>query len=213
MDQPANSQPPDLPPSPPPLPTPAPPAPASPASQGSGKKSPLPWILGGCGCLTLLLTAITFLVVVTYYFGNVGSAIKKSSTNFNPYKGSLDGLLLTDLSGTLVKFKLAGKVDRTGEWKANGATEAIGFTYNQEGAGVIIPVDGVLVNFPTADQAVTALKSSAAQQKATLSRKEKGQRFATTDGAIVGWTDGSVLCIVSSKFARPAGNFEQAAPF
>ena len=31
--------------------------------------------------------------------------------------------------------------------------------------------------------------------------------------ATVGWTNGSVMCLVKSGFAKPAGNFEEAAPF
>ena len=94
-----------------------------------------------------------------------------------------------------------------------GASEAKGFSYTQEGAGVSVPVDGVLVNFPLSQQAEKRLREVAAEVSATVIDKGKWKKFSTKDGGTIGWTNGSVMCLVKSSFAKPAGNFEEAAPF
>lgn len=135
---------------------------------------------------------------------------KKSSTSFNPYKGQLNELLKSEISSSLVKFKLVGTEDAD---TYPGATEAKAFTYMQEGAGVSIKVDGALANYPTAAQAEVELGVIAKKNKGTLTKKNGGLRFVTPDGNTVAWTNGSLLCIVTSGFARPATNFEESAPF
>lgn len=94
-----------------------------------------------------------------------------------------------------------------------GAIEAKAFTYTQEAAGVSVQVDGVLVNFPSSQQAEKGLREAAGEVSASVVNKGKWQRFSTKDGGTVGWTNGSVMCLVKSQFAKPAGNFEEAAPF
>jgi hypothetical protein len=87
MNDPANPSDPSPPPSDSPPPPPPPPSavsplpPTSPASSpppppkppiytpppgAPGKRSPLPWIVGGCGCLTLILIAIVIVAMATY---------------------------------------------------------------------------------------------------------------------------------------------------
>lgn len=136
---------------------------------------------------------------------------KKSSTSFNPYKGQLNELLKSEMGSGAIKFKLAGTRDVVDEYA--GATEAKAFTYMQEGAGVSIKVDGALANYPTAAQAEVELAVIAKKNKGTLTKKNGVQRFVTPDGNTVAWTNGSLLCIVTSDFARPATNFEESAPF
>ncbi len=87
-----------------------------------------------------------------------------------------------------------------------------GFTYTQQGGGVEIKVDGALGNYPTAAQANTKLAEFAVSNNATLSKKGDGQRFTASDGTI-GWTKGSLLCLVKAGVAKAATNFEDAAPF
>ena len=209
MADPDTPQPPNLPPS-----DPTPPgshvAPANPAAK---KKSATPWLFGGCGCLALLL----IIAVVCFFYGSrflgLNNIIKRSSGNYDPYKGALAALLPADLDSGIIKFHLAAKRNATTEWKADGATEAIGFTYNQTASGLSVKVDGALINFPSSQQAQAALKRYASEQKANTSAKGNGLRFSTKEGEVVGWTNGSLLCMAMSGFAKPAGNFEAAAPF
>ncbi len=137
--------------------------------------------------------------------------IKKSTTDFTPYKGKLNELLKTEISSGLIKFKLVATTDVVGSYA--GATEAKGFTYMQEGGGVSVKVDGALVNYPTASQAETRLAEFAKKSNSTPAKKNGGQRLTAPDGKTVAWTNGSLLCIVTSGFAKPATNFESSAPF
>lgn len=145
--------------------------------------------------------------------GGMKNITSRSFTNFDPYEGGLSELLKPEISGSLIKFKLTGSRDMVAQF--SGAREAKGFTYNQEATGVaaIVPVDGALVNYPSAALAQAELSKIAAGLKAPLEKKNKGQRFTANNGATVGWTNGSLLCIVKSGFAKPAGNFEESAPF
>lgn len=136
--------------------------------------------------------------------------IKKSSTSFNPYKGSLSELLKPELSSGLIKFKLVATAN-AGSYV--GSTEAKGFTYMQEGGGVSVKVDGGLANYPSASQANLELADIARKSNGTLTKKNGGQRLTTPDGKTVAWTNGSLFCIVTSGFAKPAINFEQSVPF
>jgi hypothetical protein len=131
-------------------------------------------------------------------------------TNFNPYKGKLNELLRSEMSSSSLKFKLVGTADVDTH---PGSTQAKGFTYMQEGAGVSIQVDGALINYPTAAQADAEFAAIAAKNKGSLTTKKNGQRFTSPDGKTVLWTNGSLLCIVTSGSARPATNFEESAPF
>jgi hypothetical protein len=156
------------------------------------------------------LMAFCLLLTLVLGCGMLKKNIKRASSNFSPYKGKLSELLQPEISSSLVKFKLVGTEDTD---TYPGATEAKAFTYMQEGAGVSIKVDGALANYPTAEQAEVALAVIAKKNKGTLTKKSGGQRFVTPDGNTVVWTHGSLLCIVTSGFARPATNFEEAAPF
>lgn len=143
--------------------------------------------------------------------GRLKDNISRNSSSFDPYKGSLSELLRPEISSLAVKFKLIGTRDMLSQHP--GAKEAKAFTYTQEAAGVSVQVDGVLVNFSSAEQAQTKLRAVATEVGANVVSKGKGQRFSTKDGGTVGWTNGSVMCLVKSQFAKPAGNFEEAAPF
>src|SRR6185436_743981 len=133
---------------------------------------------------------------------------KKSTTAYSPYKGGLNELLKSEMSTGVIKFKLEATRDIS---SYQGATEAKGFTYMQEGGGVSVKVDGALANYPSASQANAKLAEIA--MKNTLTNKSGGQRLASPDGKTIAWTNGSLLCVVTSGFAKPATNFETAAPF
>lgn len=153
-------------------------------------------------------------IVLVMFFAMAFSCrdgIRKGTTDFTPYKGKLNELLKTELSSGLIKFKLVATTDVAGSY--TGATEAKGFTYMQEGGGVSVKVDGALVNYPSASQADTRLAEFARKSNGTLEKKNGGQRLTTPDGKTVAWTNGSLLCIVTSGFAKPATNFESSAPF
>lgn len=199
--------------SPPPPPNLPPANSGFPAATPAPKKSAKPWLWGGCGCLTLLL----ILGLVCFFFGarylGLGNTFKRYSGKYDPYKGTLTTLLPEDLSSGVIKFHLVTKVDATSTWKEAGGTEAISFTYNQIAAGLIIEVKGMLVNFPSSERAQQVLKTNAKGNNVDATAKEKGLRFSAKEGETVAWTNGSLVCIVYSGFARPAGNFERAAPF
>ena len=159
---------------------------------------------------SLIPVTLIFLLLVLGC-GRLKDNISRNSSSFDQYQGSLSELLKPEISSLSVKFKLVGTRDLLSQHP--GAKEAKGFSYTQEAAGVSVPVDGVLVNFPSADQAQTKLRAVATEVGASVVSKGKGQRFSTKDGGTVGWTNGSVMCLVKSQFAKPAGNFEEAAPF
>lgn len=123
---------------------------------------------------------------------------KKSTTAYNPYKGGLNELLKSEMSTGLIKFKLGGTRDIAGSYQ--GATEAKGFTYMQEGGGVSVKVDGALANYPSAAQATAKLAEIA--RSITLTNKSGGQRLASPDGKTIAWTNGSLLCVVTSGFCQ-----------
>ena len=134
--------------------------------------------------------ALIFLVFVLGC-GHFKNNFRRSFTNFDPYKGSLSELLKPELSTALIKFKLNGTRDTSAQFK--GATEAVGFTYAQDAMGTLIPVDGALVNYPSAPVAEAELAKIAASMNATLGKKSKGQKFAGNGGKFVGWTNGSLM--------------------
>ncbi len=158
-----------------------------------------------------IIPVVLIFLLLVLGCGRLKDNISRNSSSFDPYKGSLSELLRPEISSLAIKFKLVGTRDLLSQHP--GATEAKGFSYTQEAAGVSVPVDGVLVNFTSSQQAQAKLRTVAAEVGANVVSKGKGQRFSTKDGGTVGWTNGSVMCLVKSQFAKPAGNFEEAAPF
>ncbi len=225
MDQPPPPPPPTSPePAPPTAPSPTPP-PFSPTSHysagaagfgsapaGSGRAK-WPWILGGCGCLALV--GIIVAVAILAWVSKNSNPGKRSSQSFDPYRGSVAALLPKDMSDSISTYTLSGTSDRTSEWKSYGATDAVGFTYMQKVKvmNVGVKIDGALVNFPSAADAVAALKKTAAEENGTVSTKGSGQRFTAEGGQMIGWTNGSLLCVVKGSTDPAAGNFETVAPF
>lgn len=159
---------------------------------------------------SIIPVSLMFLLLVVGC-GRLKDNISRNSSGFDPYKGSLSELLRPEISSLSIKFKLVGTRDTLSQHA--GAIEAKAFTYTQEAAGVSVQVDGVLVNFASSQQAEAKLRAVATEVGANVVSKGKGQRFSTKDGGTVGWTNGSVMCLVKSQFAKPAGNFEEAAPF
>ena len=151
--------------------------------------------------------ALIFLMLVVGC-GNFKNLSKKSVQK-NPYQGKLTDLLPEEVASTFLKFKLVGIVANN---TLPGSSEAKAFTYLQQGAGVEIKVDGALGNYPTAAQANTKLAEVAESVGATLTKKGDGQRFTGSDGTI-GWTNGSLLCLVKAGVAKAGTNFEDAALF
>lgn len=136
---------------------------------------------------------------------------KNNSAKFNPYTGSLTELLQPEIKGAIVTFNFKGSRDTLSIFP--GAKEARGFTYMQDGAGVQVQVDGAIVNYPSAADAEASLAKEAARYSAALTDRGKGKKFSAQNGSVVAWTNGTIICLVKSQFAKPAGNFEEAAPF
>lgn len=157
---------------------------------------------------SLISVTVVFLLLV---LGCKGLGGKGSSASFDPYKGKLSELLQKEISSSGLKFKLAGVEDVLSEYP--GATEAKVFTYMQEGAGVQIKVDGAIANYPSAAQATDRLAQLAKQLNLSPVKKGNGQRAASSKGELVVWTNGSLICLAKSDFAKPAGNFEEAVSF
>lgn len=137
---------------------------------------------------------------------------KPSPREFDPYHGSLTTLLPAEFSDSVLKFKRTATTDKTSSWTEHGATEAVSFNYDLI-AIVIVKIEGGLVNFRTSADAVAALEVTAAGHGATVAPKGNGQRFSAQNGQIIGWTNGSVLCLVAGGTGPAAGNFEKGAPF
>lgn len=145
--------------------------------------------------------------------GTFTKNFKRSSGNYDPYTGSLSELLPSEISSLRVTFKSQGTRDTTADYKG-AAKEAKAFTYMQEAAGIGVQVDGALVNFNSAATAKEQLQKVADEVKGTITNKDKGLRFTAENGKIVGWTNGSLMCLVkSSAGTKPAENFEEAVPF
>ncbi len=157
--------------------------------------------------------SLNLLILLIFVMGcGMGNIAKRSSTNFDPYNGSLSELLQSEISGSLVKFKLKGTRDTLADHK--DAKEAKAFSYIQEGAGVGIQLDGALINYNSSATANEKLREVAAEVKTTVKTESKGASFTAENGKIVGWTNGSLMCLVkSSAGTKPAGNFKEAAPF
>ena len=160
-----------------------------------------------------LIPGLLILLLCVLGCGTFVKNFKRSSSNFDPYNGSLSELLQPEFSSLRVKFKSQGMRDTTADYKGE-AKEAKGFTYIQEAAGVGVQVDGALVNFNSAATAKEQLQKLANELKGTITNKDKGLRFTAENGKIVGWTNGSLMCLVkSSAGTKPAANFEEAVPF
>ncbi len=156
---------------------------------------------------SIIPVALIFLIVVLGC-GNFKNLSQKSASK-NPYQGKLADLLPEEVASGLIKFKLVGIVAND---TYPGSTEAKGFTYMQQGAGVEIKVDGGLANYPTAAQANAELADITKKYQGTITKKGDGQKFTGNDGTIA-WTNCTLLCIVKAGVAKAATNFEDAAPF
>ncbi len=157
------------------------------------------------------LTSALFILLLFALGCNLGNITKRSFTDFDPYKGSLSELLQSEMSRAGIKFKLQGTRDTTADFR--DVKEAKAFTYIQEGAGVSVPIDGALINFNTSAAAHEQLRKSADGVKATIKTEGKNLSFTAENGKVLGWTKGSLVCLVKSNLAKPTENFKETAPF
>lgn len=137
---------------------------------------------------------------------------ERTARQFNPYKDSVAALLPAEFSDSGIKFKRTATSDKTSTWKEEGAVEAVSFSYNLISI-VIVKLEGQLLNFATSADARLALWAIAEKNGATLAPKGNGQRFTARNGQMIGWTNGSLMCVVMGGTNPAAGNFEKAAPF
>ena len=155
----------------------------------------------------IIPVALIFLMIVLGC-GNFKNLSQRSASK-NPYQGKLADLLPEELSSGLIKFKLVGTVNND---EMQEAKESKRLTYMQQAAGVEIKVDGALANYSSSAEANAKLADIAKKSNVPLSKKGDGQRVTAPDGTI-GWTNGSLLCIVKAGVAKAATNFEDAALF
>ena len=157
------------------------------------------------------LTFTLFILLIFALGCNLGNITKRNFTNFDPYKGNLSELLQSEMSRAGIKFKSEGTRDTTADFR--DVKEAKAFTYLQEAVGVSIQVDGALINFNSSAAAHEQLRKSAEGVKGTIKTEGKNLSFTAENGKIVGWTNGSLVCLVKSDFAKPLENFKEIAPF
>lgn len=131
------------------------------------------------------------------------------SSSFNPYQDSLETLLPKDISLGSIKFKQ----ETIRKLSFKGATEAIESNYIMEANGIGVAVQFKVANFPSEQVAESAIKTAALEKTAALQTKKTGHRFTDQDGRAIVWTNGSLLCIAYSQFAKTTSNFEEAMPF
>jgi glutamine phosphoribosylpyrophosphate amidotransferase len=156
--------------------------------------------------------SFTLILLLIFALGcNLGNITKRNFTDFDPYKGSLSELLPAEMNRAGIKFKSQGTRDTTADF--TNVKEAKAFTYNQEGAGVIIPVDGALINFNNSAAAHEQLRKSADGVKGTIKTEGKNLSFTAENGKVLGWTKGSLVCLVKSNLAKPVENFKETVPF
>lgn len=156
--------------------------------------------------------SLTIFILLLFALGcNLGNITKRNFTNFDPYKGSLSELLSPDMNRAGIKFKLQGTRDTTADF--TDVKEAKAFTYQQEAAGVMVPVDGALVNFNSTATAQENLRKTAERVNGTIKTEGKKTSFIADNGKTVGWTNGSLMCLAKANLAKPLENFREAAPF
>lgn len=158
------------------------------------------------------LTPILLIWLVLVMGCGLGNILKRNTTSFDPYTGGLNELLPSEMSITILKFKLTGTRDTHSNYP--DAKEAKGFTYMQEAGGIGVQLDGALVNFNSSAEANAQLSKIAAELNATVEKNSRGLNFTAEDRKTIGWTHGSIMCLViSSAGTKPASNFKEAAPF
>ncbi|MDP9100051.1 MAG: hypothetical protein M3N48_13835 [Verrucomicrobiota bacterium] len=119
----------------------------------------------------LRLLCVGVLVAGFFFFRSTNNPAlnKRSSTNFDPYKGSLSDLLLPQLGSDIdvIKFKLASKKDATTEFQktAAGVTEGMVFVYDEEaGMGsmkISFTLEGRIADFISSKEALVWFEESA----------------------------------------------------
>jgi hypothetical protein len=132
--------------------------------------------------------------------------------DYDPYKGSLKGLLPSQPSVGLINFKL----DTSQPSDFDGATEGVKANYTMQAGTISVPVELTVANFASSREAEAAMQAFADKHGLTLESRTKGgtgKRLTWGDGKSIMWSNGSLQCLATSGFAKTTSNLEEALPF
>jgi hypothetical protein len=157
---------------------------------------------------SLMPVALIFLMLVLGcgQFTNKGLRGLKN----DPYKGKIADILEKEIPMGRIKFKLLG-IENNETFP--GSTEAKSFSYIQRDVDTEVRVNGALANYPSAQQASAKLADITGKFSGKLQTRGYGQRFTSSDGTTIAWTNGSLLCIAKSVDTLAVNNFDDIAPF
>ena len=135
-------------------------------------------------------------------------------SKLNPYTGTIRELLPLKTNDGLIEFKFGTSTAGT----MQGATEARQANYTMQAGSISTSVQLQVANFSSAEAAREAMQAAAEEKGATLASKTKagetvGKRFTDQEGKAIVWSNGSLMCIAYSQFAKTTSNFEESLPF
>ncbi|MEK7722975.1 MAG: hypothetical protein AAB336_01375 [Acidobacteriota bacterium] len=132
---------------------------------------------------------------------------------FNPYTGNLLSLLENEIkNGQAETFKHQDSSDATSQNPKS--KEARKFTYLHQIEGKQTnKVSGVIGNFPNVEAAESKLSELASEMQVPITRRVKGKMIISKDGKFIGWTNGTILCVIQSDSAYSVDAFAHTAPF
>ena len=184
---------------------------AAPLGRGAPvPKKKWPWVLGGCGCLILLL--IVAGVAAAVFFG-FGSAEFTPNNPQPPAAGHMTDILPAELTSGSTTFKLTMRDTST--------SETPHFRYSgRTAAGTTTEINGWMSRLASPAEAATKLKETAegyTRSTVTLQPKGSGQRFSgkmwSSSEPVFGWTSGSLMFVIYPDSDESAREFEKAATF
>lgn len=139
--------------------------------------------------------------------GSTGKTL--TATDLNPYHGPLEELVPKEKSLGLIKFKQT----TLRHIAFQGAQDAVEAVYESSAGSIVVGAQLKVANFPSSQAAEAAIQLAAKEKAAVLQTKTKsgrsvGQRFTAQNGQAIVWTNGSLLYIPYSQFARTTSNLQ-----
>jgi hypothetical protein len=162
--------------------------------------------------LLVNIAPMLLLIFACKMCGSTGKTL--TASELNPYRGTLEELVPKEKSLGLIKFKQTTLRHIT----FPGAQDAVDTAYEQSAGSIVVGAQLKVVNFTSSQSAEAAIQLAANEKAAVLQTKTKsgrsvGQRFTAQNGQAVVWTNGSLLCIAYSQFAKTTSNLEDVLPF
>lgn len=164
------------------------------------------------------LVAIVFIILPLILGCETLRTVKRGFTGdysekFNPYTGALLSLLENEIkNGQTETFKHQESSDATPQNPKS--KEARRFTYLHQIEGKQTnKVSGVIANFPTAELAEAELSKLATEMKVPITRRVNGKKIISKDGKFIGWTNGTIACVIQSDSPESVDTFAHTAPF